>query len=179
MSRSGGQILVEQLRLHGADLLFGVPGESYLAVLDALLDSDLRFVTCRHEAGAANMADAYGKLTGRPGIALVSRGPGATHAAVGVHTAAQDSTPLLLLVGQVARDTLDREAFQEIDYRSLLRRHREVVGAGRERRAHPGVPLPRLHDRDLRTAGPGRALAARGRARTGGATCRTRSRTRR
>ena len=120
MTRSGGQILVDQLRVHGADLLFGVPGESYLPVLDALLDSGLRYVICRHEAGAANMADAYGKLTGRPGIAIVTRGPGATHASVGIHTALQDSTPLILLVGQVGRDMADREAFQEVDYRAMF-----------------------------------------------------------
>ncbi|HEX4931465.1 MAG TPA: thiamine pyrophosphate-binding protein, partial [Gaiellaceae bacterium] len=119
-NRSGGQILVDQLRIHGADLLFGVPGESYLPVLDALHDSDLRYVTCRHEASAANMADAYGKLTGRPGIAIVTRGPGATHASVGVHTAFQDSTPLILLVGQVGRDMSGREAFQEIDYPAMF-----------------------------------------------------------
>ena len=81
MVRPGGRILVDQLVLHGADLAFGVPGESYLAVLDALHDSPIRFVVCRHEVGAANMADAYGKLTGRPGICMVTRGPGATHAA--------------------------------------------------------------------------------------------------
>ncbi len=118
--RSGGRLLVDQLLAHGADLAFGVPGESYLAVLDALHDSPLRYVVCRHEAGAANMADAYGKLTGRPGICLVTRGPGATHASVGVHTAFQDSTPLLLLVGQVAREMLGREAFQEVDFERMF-----------------------------------------------------------
>jgi acetolactate synthase-1/2/3 large subunit len=120
VSRSGGRILVDQLALHGADVAFGVPGESYIAALDALLDSPVRFVTCRHEVGAANMADAYGKLTGRPGICFVTRGPGATHAACGVHTAFQDSTPLLLLIGQVARGTMEREAFQEVDYRQMF-----------------------------------------------------------
>ena len=119
-SRTGGRILVDQLLAHGADLAFGVPGESYLPVLDALHDSPLRYVVCRHEAGAANMADAYGKLTGRPGICLVTRGPGATHASVGVHTAFQDSTPLLLLVGQVAREMLGREAFQEVDFEQMF-----------------------------------------------------------
>ncbi len=120
MTRTGGQILVDQLRVHGVDTAFCVPGESYLAVLDALHDSEIRLVVCRHEAGAANMAEAYGKLTGRPGICLVTRGPGATHASVGVHTARQDSTPLLLLVGQVARGMLGREAFQEIDFRAMF-----------------------------------------------------------
>ena len=84
------------------ELVFCVPGESYVDVLDGLYDAPVRLITCRHEASAANMADAYGKLTGRPGVCLVTRGPGATHAAVGVHTAFQDSTPLILLVGQVA-----------------------------------------------------------------------------
>jgi acetolactate synthase I/II/III large subunit len=120
MTRTGGQILVDQLALHGVELAFGVPGESYLAVLDALHDSELRLIVTRHEAGAANMAEAYGKLTGRPGVCLVTRGPGATHASVGVHTAFQDSTPLLLLVGQVARDTIGREGFQELDYREVF-----------------------------------------------------------
>jgi acetolactate synthase-1/2/3 large subunit len=120
LTRSGGQILVDQLVLHGAELCFGVPGESYLAVLDALHDAPLRMIVTRHEGGAANMAEAYGKLTGRPGICLVTRGPGATHASNGVHTAMQDSTPMLLLVGQVARETIGREAFQELDYRAVF-----------------------------------------------------------
>ncbi|HMI68837.1 MAG TPA: thiamine pyrophosphate-binding protein, partial [Solirubrobacteraceae bacterium] len=120
MTRSGGQVLVDQLALHGAELCFGVPGESYLAVLDALHDAPLRMIVTRHEGGAANMAEAYGKLTGRPGICLVTRGPGATHASNGVHTAMQDSTPMILLVGQVARETIGREAFQELDYRAVF-----------------------------------------------------------
>ena len=114
--RTGGQILVDQLELNGADLAFCLPGESYLPVLDALYDSPIRLVTCRHEQGAANAAEAYGKLTGRPGICLVTRGPGATQAAVGVHTAKQDSSPMLLLVGQVPRAFRGREAWQELDY---------------------------------------------------------------
>lgn len=120
MTRSGGRVLVDQLELHGADLAFCVPGESYLAVLDALYDSPIRLVSCRHETAAANMAEAYGKLTGRPGICLVTRGPGATHASVGVHTADQDSTPMILLVGQVPRRLLGRAAFQEIDCPSVF-----------------------------------------------------------
>jgi acetolactate synthase I/II/III large subunit len=120
VSRSGGQVLVDQLARHGADLAFGVPGESYIDVLDALRDSPIRYVTCRHEGGAANMAEAYGKLTGRPGLCLVTRGPGATQASVGVHTAFQDGTPLILLVGQIPREDAEREAFQEIDYRRMF-----------------------------------------------------------
>jgi len=118
--RTGGRILVDQLVVHGVDVAFGVPGESYLEILDALHDAPIRFVSCRHEVGAANMADAYGKLTGRPGICTVTRGPGATHAAGGVHTAYQDSTPLILLIGQVGRAMMEREAFQEIDYRQMF-----------------------------------------------------------
>src|SRR4051794_19983238 len=121
-ARTGGKILVDQLLIHGADMAFCVPGESYLEVLDALFDARerIKLVNARHEAGAANMAEAYGKLTGKPGICLVTRGPGACHAAVGVHTAFQDSTPMILLIGQVGRDMMDREAFQEIDYRQMF-----------------------------------------------------------
>jgi acetolactate synthase-1/2/3 large subunit len=118
--RTGGRILVDQLELNGADLAFCVPGESYLPVLDALYDSPIRLITCRHEQGAANAAEAYGKLTGRPGICLVTRGPGATQAAVGVHTAKQDSSPMLLLVGQVPRAFRGREAWQELDYAEVF-----------------------------------------------------------
>jgi acetolactate synthase-1/2/3 large subunit len=118
-SRSGGQILVDALHVHGVDIAFGVPGESYLDVLDALHDSDIRFVINRQEGGAAFMAEAYGKLTGKPGICFVTRGPGATNASIGVHTAYQDSTPMILFIGQVGNDFIDREAFQEIDYRRM------------------------------------------------------------
>jgi acetolactate synthase-1/2/3 large subunit len=114
--RTGGRILVDQLELNGVELAFCLPGESFLPALDALYDSRIRLVSCRHEQGAANAAEAYGKLTGRPGICFVTRGPGATQAAVGVHTARQDSTPMLLLVGQVPRAFRGREAWQEIDY---------------------------------------------------------------
>jgi acetolactate synthase I/II/III large subunit len=122
LSGSGGQILVQSLLVQGVDHVFCVPGESHLAVLDGLYDARdrIRLVVCRHESGASNMADAYGKLTGRPGIALVTRGPGATNASIGIHTASQDSTPLILLVGQVPRAFADREAFQEIDYRRMF-----------------------------------------------------------
>jgi acetolactate synthase I/II/III large subunit len=120
VTRHGGRVLADQLAVHGVDVVFCVPGESYIALLDGLHDAPIRVITCRNEAGAANMAEAYGKLTGRPGVCLVTRGPGATHASVGVHTAFQDSTPLVLLVGQVASDQEEREAFQEIDYRRMF-----------------------------------------------------------
>lgn len=119
-TRSGGQLIVDALAIHGVDTVFGVPGESYLAVLDALHDSQIRFIINRQEAGAAFMADAYGKLTGRPGICFVTRGPGATNAAIGVHTAFQDSTPMILFIGQVGNNFVEREAFQEIDYRRMF-----------------------------------------------------------
>ena len=120
MTRTGAQVLVDQLVVHGVDTAFCIPGESYLAVLDALHDAPIRLVVARHEAGAANMADAYGKLTGRPGICFVTRAPGATHAAVGVYTAYQDSTPFILFVGQVPRSHRGREAFQELDYTRMF-----------------------------------------------------------
>jgi acetolactate synthase-1/2/3 large subunit len=119
-SRTGGQILVDALKVHGVDIAFGVPGESYLDVLDALHDSSIRFIVNRQEGGAAFMAEAYGKLTGQPGICFVTRGPGATNASIGVHTAFQDSTPMILFIGQVGNDFVDREAFQEIDYRRMF-----------------------------------------------------------
>jgi len=119
---TGGEALIDALITNGAKRAFGVPGESYLAALDALHDrsSELDFIICRHEAGAANMAEAYGKMTGEPGICFVTRGPGATHASIGLHTAFQDSTPMIMLIGQVASDQVEREAFQEIDYRRFL-----------------------------------------------------------
>jgi acetolactate synthase I/II/III large subunit len=120
--RLAGHALVEALVAQGIGTCFGVPGESYLAVLDGFHAhrERIRFVACRQEGGAAFMADAQGKLTGRPGICFVTRGPGATNASIGVHTAAQDSTPLILFIGQVASDQRDREAFQEIDYRQMF-----------------------------------------------------------
>lgn len=114
--------LVETLVVNGIDRVFCVPGESYLAVLDALADvrDRIEVITCRHEAGAANMAEAYGKLTGKPGVCMVTRGPGATHASIGVHTAHQDSTPMILFVGQIASSDRGRGAFQEVDYREVF-----------------------------------------------------------
>ncbi|KDR29169.1 MULTISPECIES: thiamine pyrophosphate-binding protein [Caballeronia] len=119
---TGARLLVDALVHHGVERVFCVPGESFLAVLDSLHDEteQIQTIVCRHEAGAANMAEAVGKLTGKPGVAIVTRGPGATHASIGVHTAFQDSTPMILLIGQCARDHMDREAFQEIDYRRMF-----------------------------------------------------------
>jgi acetolactate synthase-1/2/3 large subunit len=120
MSRSGARLLVDQLRIHGVERIFCVPGESYLPVLDALRDAPIELVVNRHESGSSFMADAYAKLTGKPGVAFVTRGPGATNAAIGVHSAQQDSTPILLFIGQVGSDFVEREAFQEIDYRRMF-----------------------------------------------------------
>ncbi|HEX4266555.1 MAG TPA: thiamine pyrophosphate-binding protein [Steroidobacteraceae bacterium] len=121
MARTGGQILVDALRQQGVDRIYCVPGESYLPVLDALYDvPEIAVVSARHEGAAANMAEADGKLTGRPGVCFVTRGPGATHASVGVHTAFQDSTPMVLFIGQVARGARDREGFQEVDFRAMF-----------------------------------------------------------
>jgi acetolactate synthase-1/2/3 large subunit len=121
-ARTGGQILVDALKVHGVDIAFGVPGESYLEVLDALHGAreKIQFIICRQEGGAAYMAEAYGKLTGRPGICMVTRGPGASNAAIGVHVAQQDSTPFILFVGQVGNDFVERDAFQEVDYRRMF-----------------------------------------------------------
>ncbi|HEV7618864.1 MAG TPA: thiamine pyrophosphate-binding protein [Burkholderiaceae bacterium] len=119
---TGAQLLVEALQTHGVERAFCVPGESYLAVLDALYDvrDQLELVVCRQEGGACYMAEAHGKLTGKPGICFVTRGPGATNASIAVHTAYQDSTPLILFIGQVGNDFVEREAFQEIDYRRMF-----------------------------------------------------------
>jgi acetolactate synthase-1/2/3 large subunit len=120
--RLAGHKLVEALIAQGIDTVFGVPGESYLAVLDGFHEhrDRIRFVACRQEGGAAFMAEAQGKLTGKPGICFVTRGPGATNASIGLHTAFQDSTPMILFIGQVASDQRDREAFQEVDYRQMF-----------------------------------------------------------
>ncbi|MBG6154865.1 acetolactate synthase-1/2/3 large subunit [Labrenzia sp. EL_159] len=118
--KTGGELLVDALERHGADRVFCVPGESYLAVLDALHDASIPVTVCRQEGGAAMMADAHGKLTGKPGICMVTRGPGATNASAGVHVAAQDSTPMILFIGQIERAMREREAFQEVDYRQMF-----------------------------------------------------------
>ncbi|MDD9927892.1 MAG: thiamine pyrophosphate-binding protein [Rhodospirillaceae bacterium] len=119
--RTGGQVRADQLKIHDVDTAFCVPGESYLALIDALHDAsnEIKVISCRQEGGATNMAEAYGKLTGKPGIAMVTRAPGACNGSIGVHTAMQDSTPMVILIGQVARDQEYREAFQEVDYRQF------------------------------------------------------------
>ncbi len=152
--RTGGQILADALLTHGVDTIFCVPGESYIATLDALFDvSDrIRVVTCRQEGGAAYMAEAYGKLTGRPGICFVTRGPGATNASVGIHTARQDSSPVILFVGQVARGMAEREAFQEIDFRRMMGELAKWTG-----QIDDAARIPEYVNRAFRTATSGRA----------------------
>src|ERR1700686_3728067 len=119
-ARTRGEILIDQLAIHGVRQVFSVPGESYLAALDAFHDSAIKLIVCRHESGAAIMAEAIGKVTGRPGICFVTRGPGATNASAGIHIARQDSSPMIVFVGQVGRDMREREAFQELDYRAVF-----------------------------------------------------------
>jgi acetolactate synthase-1/2/3 large subunit len=149
--KTGGQLIVETLEVNGVDRLYCVPGESYLAVLDALYDSPIRPIICRQEGGAAMMADCHGRLTGRPGICFVTRGPGATNASAGVHIAAQDSNPMILFIGQVARHAREREAFQEMDYKafygSLAKWVVEISDAAR---------IPELVTRAFATATSGR-----------------------
>jgi acetolactate synthase-1/2/3 large subunit len=127
---NGGQILANALVRQGVDIAFGVPGESFLPLLNGLVDHpEFRFITCRQEGGAAYMAEAYAKLTGHPGVMMVTRGPGASNAMIGMHTAYQDSTPMVLLVGQVGTDMVEREAFQEIDYRRMYSECAKWVGS--------------------------------------------------
>src|SRR5215831_3456688 len=119
-ARTGGEILIDQLSVQGVRHAFCVPGESYLAALDAFYGSDIQLIVCRHESSAAIMAEAIGKVTGKPGICFVTRGPGATNASAGIHIARQDSSPMIVFVGQVARRMREREAFQELDYRAVF-----------------------------------------------------------
>ena len=186
MRTTGARLLVDCLLAQGVTTVFGVPGESYLAVLDALYDvpDRIRLVPNRQEGGAAFMAAAWGKLTGTPGIAFVTRGPGATNAAIGVHTAQQDSAPMILFVGQVAPGMRGREAFQEVDYRAafgpLAKWATEIDDADRvpeivarafaDRRCPAGrgrwwSRCPRTCCRARPTAAPGRRCACRGRRR--------------
>ncbi|MBO9098915.1 MULTISPECIES: thiamine pyrophosphate-binding protein [unclassified Rhizobium] len=128
MKRTGGQLIVEALKANGVKRISCVPGESFLAVLDALHDSDIEVLVCRQEGGAAMMADAWGRLTGEPGICMVTRGPGATNASAGLHIARQDSIPMILFIGQVQRDAREREAFQEVEYRRAFTEFAKWVG---------------------------------------------------
>ena len=150
-SRTGGELLIDQLVVHGVGHVFCVPGESYLAALDALYDRNIAVTVCRQEGGAAQMAEAVGKFTGRPGVCFTTRGPGATNAAVGIHIARQDSTPLIMFVGQVPREMREREAFQEIDFRavfgSLTKWATEIDDAAR---------IPEIVSRAFHTATGGR-----------------------
>ncbi|GIX18617.1 MAG: acetolactate synthase II large subunit [Erythrobacter sp.] len=163
---SAAALLVDCLIAQGCERIFTVPGESFLAVLDALLERpQIDLVTCRQEGGAAFMAAADGALTGRPGIAFVTRGPGATNASIGVHVAHQDSQPMILFVGDVARPMQGREGFQEIDFPAFFRADRQVGRADRRSAAHPRTGGARLCRGDQRAARPGGARPARGHAR--------------
>ena len=157
--RSGGRILVDQLLAQGVERLTCVPGESFLAVLDALHDAAIDVLVCRSEGGAGMMAEAYGKLTNRPGVCFVTRGPGATNASPALHIARQDSTPMVLFVGQVGRDMREREAFQEVDYRavfgSIAKWVVEIDAPGRL--PELTARLPRRHAGAARAGGGGAA----------------------
>src|SRR5690606_6267187 len=126
--KTGGQLIVEALQANGVKRISCVPGESYLAVLDALYDTGIDVLVCRQEGGAAMMADCWGRLTGEPGICMVTRGPGATNASAGLHIARQDSIPMILFIGQVQREAREREAFQEIEYRRAFTEVAKWVG---------------------------------------------------
>ena len=126
--KTGGELIVEALKANGVKRVSCVPGESYLAVLDALYDSGIDVLVCRQEGGAAMMADSWGRLTGEPGICMVTRGPGATNASAGLHVAKQDSIPMILFIGQIGRDMKEREAFQEVEYRRAFTEFAKWVG---------------------------------------------------
>ncbi len=168
--KNAGHLLVECLVAQGVTHAFGVPGESYLAVLDGFHAhaDQISFVTCRQEGGAAFMADAQGRLTGRPGVCFVTRGPGATNASIGVHTAFQDSTPMVLFIGDVASDTRDREAFQEVDFCSFFGPSTKGMAKRVERiddaRRIPEYVARAFRHRHERPPRPGGAGAARGHA---------------
>src|SRR5438045_8798261 len=149
--RSGGEVLVDQLIAHGVQHVFCVPGESYLAALDAFHDRPVTVTVCRQEGGAAVMSEAVGKRTGRPGICFATRGPGATNASPGLHIARQDSTPMILFVGQVGREMREREAFQELDYRAVF-----VTVAKSTTEIDDAARIPELVSRAFDTAAGGR-----------------------
>ena len=162
--KTGGELIVEALKANGVKRISCVPGESYLAVLDALYDTDIDVVVCRQEGGAAMMADAWGRLTGEPGICMVTRGPGAMNASAGLHIARQDSIPMILFIGQVQRDAREREAFQEVEYRRAFTEIAKWVGEIDDPARIPGIRHPRFRGRDLGPPGPGGADLAGGHA---------------
>ena len=153
--RSGGQVVVDALRIHGVDTVFCVPGESYLAVLNALRDAnDIRTIVCRQEGGAAFMAEAYAKVTGKPGVLMVTRGPGACNGSIGVHTGHQDSTPMVVLIGQVGRHMEYREAFQELDYHDFYRPLTKWVAQADDPHRLPELLSQAFHKARSGRAGP-------------------------
>ncbi|HEX7248973.1 MAG TPA: thiamine pyrophosphate-binding protein, partial [Burkholderiales bacterium] len=146
-TRHGGKILADALVAQGARFAFGVPGESYLPLIDGLLDvqDKLKFIVCRQEGGASYMAEAYGKLTGEPGVLLVTRGPGATNGSIGLHTGFQDSTPMVMFIGQVGNEFAEREAFQEIDYRRMFGQMAKWVAQIEDARRIPELVSQAFH----------------------------------
>src|ERR1051325_1694142 len=153
-TRTGGEILIDQLVVHGVQHVFCVPGESYLAALDAFYDRPINLSVCRQEGGATMMAEAVGKVTGRPGVVFCPRGPGATNASPGIHIAKQDSTPLIVFVGQVGREMREREAFQELDYRAVFG---SMTKWATEIDDPAAIPEIEMRARAFSTAGNGRA----------------------
>ena len=144
--RHGGKILIDQLQINGAKAAFTVPGESFLAALDGLYDAGVKTIICRQEGGASMMAEAYGKLTGTPGLCFVTRGPGLANAMAGLHVAQQDSTPMILFLGLPSLDTEDREAFQEVETKSLLGTFVKWVGVIRETKRIPEYVSRAYHE---------------------------------
>ena len=163
-TRTGGEILVDQLAIHGVRHVFCVPGESYLAALDAFHDRNIALTVCRHESGAAMMAEAVGKATGRPGICFVTRGPGATNASAGIHIARQDSSPMIVFVGQVGRAYARARGVPGTRLPRGVRLDRQMGDRDRRPRAHPGTGLARLPYRLQRPARAGGDRGARGHA---------------
>ena len=163
-TRTAAEVLIDQLRIHGVRHVFCVPGESYLAALDAFHDSDIGVTVCRQEGGAAMMAEAVGKATGRPGVCFVTRGPGATNASPGIHIARQDSTPVVMFVGQVAREAREREGVSGARLSRRVRLDDEMGDGDRRSGARAGDGLARLPHRGERAARTGRRQPARGHA---------------
>jgi acetolactate synthase I/II/III large subunit len=161
-SQTAAAALVKQLMINGVQHVFCVPGESFLPVLDALRDSGITVTVCRHEGGAAMMAEAVGKCTGRPGICFVTRGPGATNASAGIHIAQQDSTPMIMFVGQVETSVREREAFQELDYRAVFGSMTKWTVEVDDPQPHHRIRVARVLHRERRSARTGCGGAAEG-----------------
>ena len=167
-TRHGGAVLADHLVTYGVRRVFSVPGESFLAALDGLHDTGIDNIVCRQEGGAAMMAEAYGKMTGTPGVCFVTRGPGATNASAGIHIAQQDSTPMVMFVGQIARDQTDREAFQEVDYTQMFGGLAKWTAQINQTERLGRIHCPCLPCGNVRTSRPRGAGSARGYAQRAG-----------